>query len=165
MRFKEAFQAFEKAATIDNKNPDIVFQRGLAVMGYGDIEKAKLEVERALHSKNDAGYYEKLGEINIARGDLESAKVALDRGRKADAGRHSLILAAVNYFTGDSDAAAGNAAAAMNDPAAALWNALIKKAKGDAAGATAALEAGRAASGDDWPAPIFDALSGANRSW
>jgi len=161
LRFKEAFQAFEKAATIDNKDPDIVFQRGIAVMGYGDIEKAKLEVERALLSKNDAGYYEKLAEINIARGDLESAKVALERGRKADSGRHSLILAAANYFAGDSDAAAGNASAVMDDPTAALWNALIKKAKGDAAGATAALEAGRAAAGDDWPGPIFDALSGA----
>src|SRR6185369_3050151 len=87
-RFKEAFSAFEKAATIDNKDPDIVFQRGIAVMGYGDIEKAKLEVERALLSKTDTGYYEKLGEINIARGDLAAAKVALERGTKADPSRH-----------------------------------------------------------------------------
>jgi tetratricopeptide (TPR) repeat protein len=161
LRFKEAFSAFEKAATIDNKDPDIVFQRGIAVMGFGDIEKAKLEVERALLSKTDAGYYEKLGEINIARGDLDSAKVALERGRKADAERHSLILAAVNYFAGAQDVAGSQAAASTSEPTAALWNALIKKAKGDAAGATAALEGGRAAAGDAWPGPIFDALSGA----
>jgi tetratricopeptide (TPR) repeat protein len=160
-RFKEAFSAFEKAATIDNKDPDIVFQRGIAVMGYGDIEKAKLEVERALLSKTDTGYYEKLGEINIARGDLAAAKVALERGTKADPSRHSLTLAAVSYFTGASDAAASQATASLGDPTASLWSALIKKQKGDAAGAGAALEAGQGASGDAWPGPIFAALSGA----
>jgi tetratricopeptide (TPR) repeat protein len=159
-RFKEAFAAFEKAATIDNKDPDIVFQRGNAVLGYGDIEKAKLEVERALLSKTDAGYYEKLGEINMARGDLASAKVALERGAKADGNRRSLTLAAVNYFVGNSDAAASQAAASLGDPSASLWSAVIKQAKGDAAGASAALEAGRGAAGDAWPAPIFEALSG-----
>jgi tetratricopeptide (TPR) repeat protein len=159
-RFKEAFAAFEKAATIDNKDPDIVFQRGNAVMGYGDIEKAKLEVERALLSKNDAGYYEKLGEINMARGDLAAAKVALERGAKADSGRRSLTLAAVNYFVGNSDAAASQASASLGDPTASLWSAVIKQAKGDAAGASAALEAGRGAAGDAWPAPIFDSLTG-----
>jgi tetratricopeptide (TPR) repeat protein len=160
LRFKEAFSAFEKAATIDNKDPDIVFQRGIAVMGFGDVEKAKLEVERALLGKTDAAYYEKLGEINIARGDLESAKVALDRGRKADPGRQSITLAAVNYFVGDNDAAVSQANAALGEPTALLWAAVIKKAKGDAAGAAQALEAGKATAGDDWPGPIFDALSG-----
>ena len=159
-RFKEAFAAFEKAATIDNKDPDIVFQRGNAVLGYGDIEKAKLEVERALLSKTDAGYYEKLGEINMARGDLAAAKVALERGAKADGSRRSLTLAAVNYFVGNNDAAASQAAASLGDPTASLWSAVIKQAKGDAAGASAALEAGRGAAGDAWPAPIFAALSG-----
>jgi lipoprotein NlpI len=161
LRFKEAFSAFEKAATIDNKDPDIVFQRGIAVMGFGDIEKAKLEVERALLSKTDAAYYEKLAEINIARGDLDSAKVALERGAKADSSRRSLILAAANYFVGAQDQAASQATASIGDPTASLWSALIKQAKGDAAGATAALEAGRGAAGDAWPAPIFDTLSGA----
>jgi len=160
-RFKEAFAAFEKAATIDNKDPDIVFQRGNAVMGYGDIEKAKLEVERALLSKTDAGYYEKLGEINMARGDLAAAKVALERGTKADGNRRSLTLAAVNYFVGNNDAAASQASASLGDPTASLWSAVIKQAKGDATGASAALEAGRGAAGDAWPAPIFDSLSGA----
>jgi Flp pilus assembly protein TadD len=159
-RFKEAFSAFEKAATIDNKNPDIVFQRGIAVMGFGDVEKAKLEVERALLSKTDAGYYEKLGEINIARGDLASAKVALERGTKADPGRHSVKLAAVSYFTGAGDAAALHAAGSLGDPTAPLWSALIKKQQGDAAGAGAALEAGQGASGESWPGPIFATLSG-----
>ena len=160
LRFKEAFSAFEKAATIDNKNPDIVFERGIAVMGFGDIEKAKLEVERALLSKTDAAYYEKLGEINIARGDLPSAKVALERGTKTDPNRHSLTLAAVNYFTGNGDAAASQASGSLGDPTASLWSALIKQQRGDAAGATAALEAGRGAAGDGWPGPIFATLSG-----
>ncbi|MDQ7248559.1 tetratricopeptide repeat protein [Dongia sedimenti] len=159
-RFKEAYSAFEKAATIDNKNPDIVFQRGVAVMGFGDVEKARLEVKRALLTKDDAGYYEKLGEIEIARGDLDSAKTALERGRKADSSRQSLILAAVNYFTGDLDQAGAQATASLGAPTAPLWSALAKKAKGDAAGAAAALEAGRSAAGDAWPGPVFDALSG-----
>jgi tetratricopeptide (TPR) repeat protein len=160
LRFKEAFQAFEKAAQLDSHDPDIVFQRGIAAIGFGDFEKAKLEVERALLSKDDAGYYEKLGEIESARGDLESAKVALERGRKADAGRHSLILAAVNYLAGANDQAASQAAAITDDPKAALWKAVIKKAKGDAAGAAMELEVGGVAAGDAWPAPIFAALSG-----
>jgi lipoprotein NlpI len=160
LRFPEARAAFEKAAQLDPQNPDIVFQRGNSYIGVGDFETAKLEVKRALLSRDDAAYYEKLGEIEIARGDLDSAKTALDRGRKADAGRHSLILAAVNYYVGDNDTAAGDVSAVMDDPTAALWNALIKKTKGDAAGAAGALEAGRAAAGDTWPAPIFDVLSG-----
>jgi lipoprotein NlpI len=161
LRFPEARAAFEKAAQLDTQNPDIVFQRGVAYIGVGDFEKAKLEVKRALLTKDDAAYYEKLGEIEIARGDLDSAKVALERGRKADAGRQSRILAAVNYFVGANDAAANQAAAAIGEPTASLWSALIKKAKGDAAGATQALEAGKGAAGDAWPGPIFDALSGA----
>jgi Flp pilus assembly protein TadD len=161
LRFPEARAAFEKAAQLDPQNPDIVFQRGNSYIGVGDFEKGKLEVERALLTPNDAAaYYEKLGEINIARGDLESAKVALERGRKADPERHSLILAAVNYLVGAQDIAASQAAAAMSEPTAALWNTLIKKAKGDAAGAGQGLETGRATYGDDWPGPVFDALSG-----
>jgi Flp pilus assembly protein TadD len=161
LRFPEARAAFEKAAQLDSRNPDIVFQRGISYIGLGDFEKAKLEVKRALLTKEDGAFYEKLGEIELARGDLESAKTALERGRKADAGRQSLILAAVNYFVGAKDEAAGQAAAAGDDPTGALWIAVIRQAQGDAAGAAAALEAGRAAAGDAWPGPIFDLLSGA----
>jgi len=160
LHFPEARAAFDKAAQLDPRNPDIVFQRGIAYIGLGDFETAKLEVTSALLGKNDAAYYEKLGEIELARGDLVAAKVALERGRKADAGRHSLILAAVNYYAGDDDAAAAHAAAISDDPTAALWNALIMKAKGDAAGATQALQAGRHAYGAAWPGPVFDTLSG-----
>jgi lipoprotein NlpI len=160
LRFPEARAAFDKAAQLDPRNPDIVFQRGISYAGLGDFATARLEVKSALLSKDDAVYYEKLGEIEIARGDFDSAKIALERGRKADAGRRSLILAVVNYYTGDNDTAAAQVASSGDDPTAALWNALIKKAKGDAAGAAQALEAGRAAYGDTWPGPIFDVLSG-----
>jgi Flp pilus assembly protein TadD len=160
-RFPEARAAFQKAAQLDPKNSDIVFQRGISYIGVGDFEKAKLEVERALLIPNDAAaYYEKLGEINIARGDLASAKVALERGGKADASRRSLILAAVSYFVGAEDAAASQAAVSLGDPTAALWSAVVKKAKGDAAGAAEALETGQADAGDAWPGPIFAVLSG-----
>jgi len=160
LRFPEARTAFEKAAQLDSQNPDIVFERGIATIGLGDFERAKLDVKRALLSKDDAAYYEKLGEIEIARGDLESAKTALERGRKADAARHSLLLAAASYFTGATDEAASQAGAVVEDPSAALWTALIRKAKRDEAGAAQALEAGSAAAGGAWPGPIFDALSG-----
>jgi Flp pilus assembly protein TadD len=160
LRFPEARAAFDKAAQFDPRNPDIVFQRGIAYVGLGDFDTARLEVKSALLSKDDAVYYEKLGEIEIARGDLDSAKIALARGRKADAGRRSLILAAVNYYTGDNDIAAVQVASSGGDPTAALWNALIKKAQGDADGAVQALEAGRIAYGNTWPGPIFDVLSG-----
>ncbi len=160
-RFPEARAAFEKAAQLDNQDSDIVFYRSLSYIGVGDFEKAKLEVERALLVPNDpALYYEKLGEINIARGDLAAAKVALERGTAADANRRSLTLAAVNYFTGNHDAAASQASASKA-PTAPLWSALAKKAKGDAGGATAALESGKAAAGDVWPGPVYDTLSGA----
>jgi Flp pilus assembly protein TadD len=159
-RFPEARAAFEKAAQLDNKDSDIVYQRGISYIGVGDFEKAKLEVERALLvPKNPALYYEKLGEINIARGDLAAAKVALERGTAADANRRSLNLAAVNYFTGNQDAAASQAASA-GGPTASLWTALARKAKGDAGGAGAALASGKGAAGDAWPGAIYDTLSG-----
>jgi tetratricopeptide (TPR) repeat protein len=160
LHFPEARAAFDRAAQLDPRNPDIVFRRGISYVGLGDFETAKLEVTNALLGKDDAAYYEKLGEIEIARGDLASAKVALDRGRKADAGRRSLILAVVNYYAGDNDTAAVQLAASSDDPTAALWNALIKKAKGDAAGADEALKAGHAVYGATWPGPIFATLSG-----
>jgi Flp pilus assembly protein TadD len=160
LRFPEARTAFDKAAQLDPRNPDIVFQRGVSYIGLGDFETAKHEVKSALLTKDDAAYYEKLGEIEIARGDLDSAKVALERGRKADASRRSLILAVVNYYAGDNDAAAVQVATYSEDPTAALWNAVIKRAKGDAAGAAQALDAGRAVYRDNWPGPIFDVLSG-----
>jgi Flp pilus assembly protein TadD len=160
-RFPEARAAFERAAQLDPQNPDIVFQRGIAYAGVGDFDSAKLDVKSALLRKDDAAYYEKLGEIEIALGDLDSARAALERGRKADSGRQSLILAAVSYYAGDNDAAESQATVALGEPTARLWSALVKKAKGDAAGAALALEAGRAAAGDAWPGPIFAALSGA----
>ena len=160
-RFPEARAAFEKAALLDSQNSDIVFQRGISYIGLGDFEKAKLEVKRALLTKDDAGYYEKLAEIEIARGDLDSARVALERGQKADANRRSLILAAANYFVGANDQAAAEATAAFGDPTAPLWTALIRKAKGDAAGSATALDVGKGVSGDGWPGPVYDALSGA----
>jgi Flp pilus assembly protein TadD len=160
LRFPEARAAFDKAAQFDPENPDFVFLRGIAYAGLGEFDTAKLEVKSALVSKEDAAYYEKLGEIEMARGDLDAAKVALERGRKVDAGRRSLILAVVNYYVGDTEAAAAQLAANSDDPTAALWSALIKKAQGDAAGAAEALTAGRAAYRDTWAGPIFDALSG-----
>jgi len=160
-RFPEARTAFEKAAQLDSTNPDIVFQRGIATIGFGDFEKAKLEVKRALLSKDDAAYYEKLGEIEIARGDLASAKTALERGAKADPNRRSLILLAVNYFAGTPEQAAAQAAGVVDDPRAALWSALIKKAKGDAGGATQVLDTARPTVGEgEWPGPVFDYMSG-----
>jgi lipoprotein NlpI len=160
LRFPEARAAFERAAQLDPQNPDILFQRGNSYIGVGDFESARLDVKSALLRKDDAAYYEKLGEIEIARGDLSSAQIALERGRKVDAGRRSLIRAVVNYYAGDNDTAAAQVASISDDPTAALWDALIKKAKGDAAGAAQALETGRAVYGDAWPGPIFEALSG-----
>jgi lipoprotein NlpI len=160
LRFPEARAAFDMAAQFDQRNPDIMFQRGIAYIGLGDFETARLEVKSALLSKDDSGYYEKLGEIEIARGDLGSAKAALERARKADASRGSMILAVVNYYVGDNATAAAQVAANSNDPAAVLWNALIRKASGDADGAAQALEVARSRYGDAWPGPIFGALSG-----
>jgi Flp pilus assembly protein TadD len=160
LRFPEARTAFDKAAQLDPANPDFVFLRGTAYIGLGDFDTARLEVKSALLGKEDGAYYEKLGQIEIARGDLEAAKLALERGRKVDAGHRSLILAVVSYYVGDTEAAAAQVAANSDDPTAMLWDALIKKANGDAAGAAEALQAGRAAYRDAWPGPIFEALSG-----
>jgi tetratricopeptide (TPR) repeat protein len=159
-RFPEARAAFDKAAQLQPRNPEIVFGRGLSYIGLGDLETARLELKNALLMKDDAVYYEKLGEVEIARGDLDAAKLALERGRKADAGRSSLTLAVINYYLGDSAAAAAEVAANGSDPTAPLWNAIIRKAAGDADGAARALRAGRPAEGETWPGPIFAVLSG-----
>jgi len=163
-RFPEARAAFDKAATLDNKNPDYVFERGVAAAGFGDFAKARDEAKRALLTKDDVHYYEKVGEYELALGDVAAAKTAIERGRKVDGTFSSLATAAVDYYGGSFDLAATEASAVANaagDPAAGLWRALALRAKGDAAGAAAALESGRAALGDkDWPAPIYDHLMG-----
>jgi lipoprotein NlpI len=162
-RFPEARSAFDKAAMLDNKNPDYVYQRGIAAAGFGDFSKARDEVKRALLTKDSAQYYETLGEYELALGDLDAVKTALERGRKVDPKATSLTLAALDYYTGNLDLALSEASFAANSgasPYAPIWQALVQKAKGDAAGATATLETARAAAGNDWPAPIYDHLLG-----
>jgi lipoprotein NlpI len=162
-RFPEARAAFDKAAMLDNKNPDYVYQRGIAAAGFGDFAKARDEVKRALLSKDSAQYYETLGEYQLALGDLDEVKVSLERGRKIDPNASSLTLAVLDYYTGDLDRALTEARAAATkgeSPYAAAWVALMQKAKGDDAGATQTLEAARGALGKDWPAPIYDYLTG-----
>jgi Flp pilus assembly protein TadD len=160
-KFQEARAAFEKAAQLDPENPDIVFQRGIAYVGLGDFEQARLEVKRALLTKDDPAYYEELGEIEIALGDFDAAKTALERGRKVGPKRRSLILLATNYLIGAMDQAEGQSAVADESPNAALWDAVLRKAKGDSEGAIQILQSARTALGKRaWPGPIFDALTG-----
>jgi lipoprotein NlpI len=162
-RFPEARQAFDKAAGLDNKNPDYVYERGVAAAGFGDFAKARDEVKRALLSKDSMQYYETLGEYQLALGDFDAIKVSLERGRKVEPKATSLTLAALDYYMGNLDLAAAEAVTAANSgdqPYAPIWQALAQKAKGDEAGATATLEAARGALGDDWPAPVYDHLLG-----
>jgi lipoprotein NlpI len=162
-RFPEARLAFDKAAMLDNKNPDYVYQRGIAAAGFGDFAKARDEVKRALLSKDSMQYYETLGEYEMALGNPDAVKTALERGRKVDANATSLTLAALDYYTADLDRALGEAKTAANggeSPYAPIWQALVQKAKGDEAGATQTLETARGAIGKDWPAPIYDYLMG-----
>jgi lipoprotein NlpI len=162
-RFPEARSAFDKAAMLDNKNPDYVYQRGIAAAGFGDFAKARDEVKRALLSKDSAQYYETLGEYEMALGNPDAVKVALERGRKIEPKATSLTLAALDYYTGNLDLALPEASSAANggeSPYAPIWQALVQKAKGDAAGATQTLETARGVLGKDWPAPIYDYLLG-----
>lgn len=162
-RFPEARQAFDKAAMLDNKNPDYVYQRGIAAAGFGDFAKARDEVKRALLTKDSMQYYETLGEYEMALGNPDAVKTALERGRKVDANATSLTLAVLDYYTGDLDRALGEAKTAANGgetPYAPIWQALVQKAKGDEAGATQTLETARGVIGKDWPAPIYDYLTG-----
>ena len=162
-RFPEARSAFDKAAMLDSKNPDYVFQRGIAAAGFGDFAKARDEVKRALLSKDTMEYYEKLGEYELALGNLDAVKTALERGRKADPNAKSLTIAVLDYYTGNLDSALSGAKFAANSgesPYAPLWQAIVQKAKGDATGAAATIETARGMVGDDWPAPVFDHLTG-----
>jgi tetratricopeptide (TPR) repeat protein len=162
-RFPEARQAFDKAAMLDNKNPDYVYQRGIAAAGFGDFAKARDEVKRALLSKESMQYYQSLGEYELALGNLAPIKVALERGRKVEPNASSLTLAVLDYYTGNLDLALAEAKAASSNaesPYAPIWQALVQKAKGDAAGAAQTLETARGALGKDWPAPVYDYLLG-----
>jgi tetratricopeptide (TPR) repeat protein len=160
-KYPEARAAFEEAAQFDPDNPDIVVHRSIAYVGIGDFEQAKLDVKRALLAKEDPAYYERLDQIALAQGDLEEAKTALERGRKADPTRKSLILLATNYFIGARDQALGQGAVVPDDSNAALWNAILRKAGGDGEGAEQILKSARIEIGKkDWPGPIFDALLG-----
>jgi lipoprotein NlpI len=162
-RFPEARAAFDKAAMLDNKNPDYVFQRGVAAAGFGDFFKARDEVKRALLSKDSMEYYQTLGEYLMALGDYDGVKTALERGRKVDPKATSLTLAALDYYIGNYDLALREAAAAAKageSPYAPIWQALVQKAKGDANGAKETLARGRSAVDKNWPAPIYDYLTG-----
>jgi len=161
--FPEARAAFDKAAMLDNKNPDYVYARGIAAAGFGDFAKARDEVKRALLSKETMQYYQSLGEYELALGNLDPVKTALERGRKVEPNATSLTLAALDYYTGNLDLALTEAKTAANSgdsPYAPIWQALAQKAKGDAAGATQTLETARSALGKDWPAPVYDYLLG-----
>jgi lipoprotein NlpI len=162
-RFPEARAAFDKAAMLDNKNPDYVFQRGIAAAGFGDFAKARDEVKRALLSKETMEYYQTLGEYEMALGEPDEVKTALERGRKVEPKAASLTLAALDYYTGNLALALPEAETAANageSPYAPAWQALVQKAKGDAAGAAQTLEAARGVLGKEWPAPIYDYLAG-----
>jgi lipoprotein NlpI len=162
-RFPEARAAFDKAAMLDNKNPDYVYQRGIAAAGLGDFSKARDEVKRALLSKDSVEYYETLGEYELALGNLDAVKTALERGRKIEPTAASLTLGVLDYYTGNFDRASAEAkiAAGRGESSyAPLWQALAQKAKGDAAGATQTIETARGTLGKDWPAPVYDYLLG-----
>jgi lipoprotein NlpI len=162
-RFPEARQAFDKAAMLDSKNNDYIYERGVAAAGFGDFAKARDEVKRALLTKDSMQYYQTLGEYQLALGDLDSVKTALERGRKIEPNASSLTLAVLDYYTGNLDLALPEAAKAANSgesPYAPIWQAVVQKAKGDAAGATQTLETARGVLGNDWPAPIYDYLLG-----
>ncbi len=132
-RFPEARQAFDKAAMLDNKNPDYIYERGVAAAGFGDFAKARDEVKRALLTKDSMQYYETLGEYQLALGDLDSVKTALERGRKIEPNATSLTLAVLDYYTGNLDLALSEAAKAANSgesPYAPIWQALVQKGEG-----------------------------------
>jgi lipoprotein NlpI len=161
-QYPQARAAFEKAALVHPDDPDSLFQRGVSVAAMGDFDEGKLDVTRAIGLKDDPGYYGKLAEIEVARANFDGAKTATARALKLDPGYASIGMVMTDYFIGALDQAADQgtrlAGKQPNDYRAALWKSLILRAKGDAAGADQALDAG--ASGGSWPAPLFAFLQG-----
>jgi lipoprotein NlpI len=164
-QYPEARAAFEKAALLHPDDPDTLFQRGITVAALGDFDTGKLDVNRAIGLKDDADYYGKLAEIELARGNFDGAKTAVGRALKVNPGYSALSLAMTDYFTGSLDAAADQVTrAAGTQPGGyhiQLWKALILRAKGDTAGADQALDTAAGALGKTaWPMPLFDFMRG-----
>jgi pilus assembly protein FimV len=81
----EAVQVFRKALKNDPKNTDLVDSLVTALLEAKDYENARQIVETALEANRDhPRLLAMLGRIQVGRGDLQSARVTLERALAAD---------------------------------------------------------------------------------
>ncbi|HSP35929.1 MAG TPA: tetratricopeptide repeat protein [Thermoanaerobaculia bacterium] len=101
----EAVQVFKKALKIDAKNVDLVESLVTALIEAKDYNNGVAIVEQALHASRDHPRLLALwGKILIAKGDVSSARSALEKGLRAAPGEPLLREALADVYLKQNDA-------------------------------------------------------------
>ncbi|WP_395020920.1 caspase family protein [Dongia sp.] len=160
----EARVALERAVALDPKQADSLFYLGAAQRRLGDFDAALANIERAVKMKpEEPDYAEEVGLLLLSKGKIADAVVEADRAAVFEPDGF-MIASMFAYHLGGRD----DDALAMADRGVAaegnwaywwIWEAMIQRAKGDAAGAQQTLgEAQRQFT--DWPRPVIDFMAG-----
>ncbi|MGZ8831628.1 MAG: tetratricopeptide repeat protein, partial [Thermoanaerobaculia bacterium] len=101
----EAVQVFKKALKIDAKNVDLVESLVTALIEAKDYANAITIVEHALEqNRENPRLLAMWGKILIGKGDLTSARAALERGLKAEPNEPSIRDALADLYLKQNDA-------------------------------------------------------------
>ena len=148
---------FDKAVQLDPSVALSIFYRGAAARRQGDFGGALPDIEQGLSlgTDNDFGF-EELTYLHLHEGDLKAAVADADRAIQGNAEYYSAAALFAYYFAGrydDALAVADRGMKAESDYAYWwIWKAIVQRASGDKAGATATLaDARNSFDKDAWP--------------
>ncbi|MDQ7248560.1 caspase family protein [Dongia sedimenti] len=165
-RYAEARAAFDKAVALDSTQADPLMNRGAVARRLGDFDAAEADIERAIAMKSDdPDYFDELSYLHLYKGDIAAALADTEKALALDSSYRTATGIFALYFARRFDEAIAMAdRARAEDPGFLywwIWKAMAQRARGDAAGASETLTAGRAAFGKpDWPAPLLDYIAG-----
>jgi len=164
--FAAAREAFDKASSLDPRNPAPILERGFATVNLGNMDAGIADMQSAIALKStDYHYFTKLMRAQLANGNLPGADDALERAVEIEPTMWD-GAGVLTYYLSDSreklDAMlARGVASDPNFPFWDFWRGLLQKKAGDAAGAKATIAAARKRIKDaPWLAALFDYAGG-----
>jgi carboxyl-terminal processing protease len=163
--YAEARTVFEKAVPMLPDSADAFYNRGRSRGNVGETDLAIEDLRAAIAMDASViDYYDQLATLQLAKGEVDAAVAAADKGVAADPAYWGTGAVLTYYVAGKFDAAIGMIERALKeDPNYGywyLWKALAQKGKGDSAGAAATLEEGLSHVADNWPAPLLQRVAG-----